>query len=162
MEDKSFLIYHQRAKHHCEGASFMAGQGPFFSVLTPVCTNPCCSLINLLPVQFNSSEFFLFSRAVVDAAASHPPPPRHRLVFRHSSAGRYSSARWSALLNDGWRMPDAAPIFFQFHKMLTDTVKISFFETVILPPPPLLRMYTCRPESLEFSLRLLHCLNSDD
>lgn len=87
--------------------------------------------VNLLPVRLSRAEFFFSSSSNFhhgsNAAALHCPPHRHRLAFRHLSAGRYSSARWSAHLNDEWGMSNTAPIFFfsPFQKMLTDTTKIS-------------------------------------
>lgn len=75
------LIYHQCVRHHCEGASFMVGQGPFFSVLTPVCTNPCCSLINLLPVQLNGSEFFYSQGLSSMQPLPNPPHPPATALF---------------------------------------------------------------------------------
>lgn len=66
-----YLICQQCVRRHCEGKSFMVGQGPFFSVLTPVCTYPCFSFINPLPVQLNGTEFFFLKGSNVPAF--HPP-----------------------------------------------------------------------------------------
>lgn len=99
-----------------------------------VCTSPLAlsSDDDLLPVQFSGAAASLSSsNSQFRSYAATPPPQSSLRSFRHSSAGRYSSARRSTFLNDGWRMSNTAPIFLSpFHTMLTDTVRISLLQTL--------------------------------
>lgn len=61
------------------------------------------------------------------------PPPPTSLSDTHLQEGIHLHA--GAHLNDGWRMSNTALVFFSpFHMMLTDTTKISLFETLSYLP----------------------------
>lgn len=137
-------------------------------VFTPVCVRPRAFAlhtdVSLLPVQLSSaapgfsstSNFHLCSNATFSNTLSPTPPPPHP-ALRHSSAGRYSSARSSTLLNDGWRMSNTAPAFRSFFFVrgwLTPWTSLSLklchsSRSPLLPP--LLGMHASRPESWELS-----------
>lgn len=54
--------------------------------------------VNLPPVRFSGAAgSFSSSNSHLCSNAAAPPTPPPPLAFRHSSPGRYSSARWSTL-----------------------------------------------------------------
>lgn len=121
-----------------------------------VCTFPLAlsSDDDLLPVQFVAplqvSQVPILSSALMLSPLPPPPPPP--CSFRHSSAGKHSSARRSTFLNDGWRMSNTAPTFLSpFHTMLTDTVRISLLQTLsYFPSSPFSPSTSADPSPLSF------------
>lgn len=96
-----------------------------------------CFLSGLVELLGISQVPILIS-ALMPPPPPHPstppiPPPPTSLSDTHLQEGIHLHA--GAHLNDGWRMSNTALVFFSpFHMMLTDTTKISLFETLSYLP----------------------------
>lgn len=105
---------------------------PCFDARAHVPALDVSSDVNLLPVRFSGAagSFSSSSSHLCSNAAAPPiPPPPTLLSDTHLQEGIHLHA--GAHLNDGWRMSNTALLFFSpFHKMLTDAMKISLFETL--------------------------------
>lgn len=120
--------------------------------------------VNLLPVRLSRAEFFFSSSSNFhhgsNAAALHcpppPPPPRFqtlicRKVFICTLERTFKW--WMGNVKHCTHL-----LFLPFSKDVDWhhedlSLRLPYLPS---PPPPLLRMYARRPESLEFSLRQLH------
>lgn len=110
--------------------------------------------VNLLSVRFSGAagSFSSSNSHLCSNSAAPPIPPPPHLTFRHSSAGRYSSARWSTLK---WWMENVKhctrlllPLSYDVDWHHED---LSLFETLSYFPFPSSSLHFYPPESLEFS-----------